>query len=83
VQNGEFHTFVVDGPIFTQPVDIKIGKAVERDGFVYCDVLPRDYDDALAEAEAAAAQQTSTDTLQETAAVDCLELLKAGSSSVQ
>lgn len=38
-ERGEFHTFVYDGPIFTKPVPIEIGEVVERDGFVFCDLL--------------------------------------------
>jgi uncharacterized protein (TIGR00290 family) len=37
---GEFHTFVYDGPGFSSPIDVRIGDVVERDGFVFCDVLP-------------------------------------------
>jgi uncharacterized protein (TIGR00290 family) len=37
-ENGEFHTFVWDGPGFRSPVDIEVGEVVERDGFVFCDV---------------------------------------------
>ena len=40
-ERGEFHTFVWDGPGFTAPVEIEVGEIVERDGFVFCDVLPR------------------------------------------
>lgn len=39
-ENGEFHTFVTDGPGFTRPVDVVVGGSVERDGFVLTDVLP-------------------------------------------
>lgn len=39
-ENGEFHTFVTDGPGFARPLDVTIGKTVERDGFVFTDVLP-------------------------------------------
>ena len=39
-ENGEFHTFVFDGPIFRQPVPVRVGEIVERDSFVYCDLLP-------------------------------------------
>jgi diphthamide synthase (EF-2-diphthine--ammonia ligase) len=39
-ENGEFHTFVTDGPGFAQPLDVTIGDTVERDGFVFTDVLP-------------------------------------------
>jgi uncharacterized protein (TIGR00290 family) len=39
-ENGEFHTFVFDGPIFRWPVPIVTGQVVERDSFVFCDLLP-------------------------------------------
>ena len=39
-ENGEFHTFVVDGPGFSNPLDVEVGEVVERDGFVFADVLP-------------------------------------------
>jgi uncharacterized protein (TIGR00290 family) len=38
-ENGEFHTFVYDGPMFTEPVKCTTGEVVERDGFVFCDLL--------------------------------------------
>jgi uncharacterized protein (TIGR00290 family) len=38
-ERGEFHTFVWDGPGFRAPLDIEIGDRVERDGFVFCDVV--------------------------------------------
>jgi uncharacterized protein (TIGR00290 family) len=38
-ENGEFHTFVYDGPIFQKPVPCKTGEIVERDSFVFCDLL--------------------------------------------
>jgi diphthamide synthase (EF-2-diphthine--ammonia ligase) len=37
-ENGEFHTFVWNGPGFSSPIDIEIGQVVERDGFTFCDV---------------------------------------------
>jgi uncharacterized protein (TIGR00290 family) len=38
-ENGEFHTFVWDGPIFSEPLPIEIGAPVLRDGrFWYCDL---------------------------------------------
>ena len=41
-ENGEFHTFVHDGPIFEHPIGIVRGEVVRRDGrFTYCDLLPR------------------------------------------
>jgi len=39
-ENGEFHTFVTDGPEFSRPLDVIIGETAERDGFVFTDVLP-------------------------------------------
>jgi len=39
-ENGEFHTFVYDGPIFEKPIDITLGDRVMRDGFQFIDVLP-------------------------------------------
>ena len=39
-ENGEFHTFVTDGPIFTSPVAYATGEIVQRDGFVFCDLIP-------------------------------------------
>jgi diphthamide synthase (EF-2-diphthine--ammonia ligase) len=41
-ENGEFHTFVYDGPMFARPIEPLRGEIVERDGFVFCDLLPRD-----------------------------------------
>ena len=37
-ENGEFHTFVYDGPIFRQAVAIRTGEVVDRDGFIFCDL---------------------------------------------
>jgi uncharacterized protein (TIGR00290 family) len=38
-ENGEFHTFVFDGPIFRSPIHVRTGEVVNRDGFVFCDIL--------------------------------------------
>lgn len=38
-ENGEFHTFVWDGPVFSSPIPTSTGTIVERDGFAFCDVL--------------------------------------------
>jgi len=38
-ENGEFHTFVYDGPMFQKPVKCRTGEIVERDSFVFCDLL--------------------------------------------
>ena len=39
-ENGEFHTFVTDGPMFRRPIAVRTGEILERDGFVFADVLP-------------------------------------------
>lgn len=42
-ENGEFHTFVYDGPLFTSPVPHVRGEVVMRDDrFVYADLLEPD-----------------------------------------
>ena len=37
-ENGEFHTFVYDGPNFTQPVEFTLGETILREGFWLCDL---------------------------------------------
>ena len=39
-ENGEFHTFVFDGPIFSRPIEFAHGEIVERGGFFFQDLLP-------------------------------------------
>ena len=39
-ENGEFHTFVTDGPMFARPVPVVPGAVTERDGFIYADLMP-------------------------------------------
>jgi uncharacterized protein (TIGR00290 family) len=39
-ENGEFHTFAFDGPIFRSPIQVRPGEVVSRDNFVFCDLLP-------------------------------------------
>lgn len=39
-ENGEFHTFVYAGPMFSRSIAVSTGKVIERDGFVYTDVIP-------------------------------------------
>jgi uncharacterized protein (TIGR00290 family) len=41
-ENGEFHTFAWDGPMFSRPVAVRPGVVVEREGFVFADFLPED-----------------------------------------
>jgi uncharacterized protein (TIGR00290 family) len=53
-ENGEFHTFAFDGPIFKDSVRFEVGHCVERDSFVFCDLLPakegQSYESAISEA---------------------------------
>jgi uncharacterized protein (TIGR00290 family) len=40
-ERGEFHTFVSAGPIFAEPIPVRLGEVVLRDErFAFCDVLP-------------------------------------------
>ena len=39
-ENGEFHTFAWDGPMFRHPVPVRGGEVVTRDGFVFADLIP-------------------------------------------
>ena len=50
-ENGEYHSFVYDGPIFNGPIPFNFGEVVHRDyaapsapadhtGFWYCDLIP-------------------------------------------
>jgi uncharacterized protein (TIGR00290 family) len=41
-ENGEFHSFVYDGPMFKGKVNVCVGETVTRDGFVYTDLLPEE-----------------------------------------
>ncbi len=38
-ENGEFHTLVVSSPDFSAPLSVVIGETVERDGFIFTDVI--------------------------------------------
>jgi uncharacterized protein (TIGR00290 family) len=38
-ENGEFHSCVVAGPIFSWRLAVTPGERVERDGFAYCDLV--------------------------------------------
>ncbi|PCI68403.1 MAG: ATP-binding protein [Piscirickettsiaceae bacterium] len=39
-ENGEFHSFAYAGPMFKNAISIMSGEIVERDGFVFADLLP-------------------------------------------
>ena len=38
-ENGEFHTCVVAGPMFSRRLPVKTGERVIRDGYAYCDLM--------------------------------------------
>jgi diphthamide synthase (EF-2-diphthine--ammonia ligase) len=38
-ENGEFHSFVSAGPMLKGKIAVKVGEAVERDGFAFADLL--------------------------------------------
>lgn len=37
-ENGEFHSFAFDGPMFHKPIGLSSGEVVDRDGFVFADL---------------------------------------------
>jgi diphthamide synthase (EF-2-diphthine--ammonia ligase) len=39
-ERGEFHTFACSGPMFSRSISVTPAEVVERDGFVYADLLP-------------------------------------------
>lgn len=41
-ENGEFHTFACAGPMFTRSLHVLVGDIVERDGFVFADLVSAD-----------------------------------------
>ena len=38
-ERGEFHSFAYDGPMFNRPVAVTPGEIVDRDGFVFADMI--------------------------------------------
>jgi len=40
-ENGEFHSFANAGPMFREEISVSAGEVVERDGFIFADLLPR------------------------------------------
>jgi uncharacterized protein (TIGR00290 family) len=40
-ENGEFHSFVHAGPVFSRPIAVERGEIVSREGFVFADLLSR------------------------------------------
>jgi len=39
-ENGEFHSYAFAGPMFAEEIKLKTGDVVDRDGFVFADLLP-------------------------------------------
>ena len=39
-ENGEFHSYAFAGPMFAEEIKLKTGDIVDRDGFVFADLLP-------------------------------------------
>ncbi len=37
-ENGEFHSFVFDGPMFKKPIEVIVGEIVHRDNFIFADI---------------------------------------------
>jgi uncharacterized protein (TIGR00290 family) len=38
-ENGEFHSFAFEGPMFNHPIPIRVADVVDRDGFVFADLV--------------------------------------------
>jgi diphthamide synthase (EF-2-diphthine--ammonia ligase) len=43
-ENGEFHSFVYAGPMFNSEICCEVGESVERDPFVFADLIPAEGD---------------------------------------
>lgn len=41
-ENGEFHTFCFEGPMFEHPIPVRAGESVTREGFIFTDLLPQE-----------------------------------------
>jgi uncharacterized protein (TIGR00290 family) len=39
-ERGEFHTCAIAGPMFSRRIEVSPGAVVERDGFVFADLIP-------------------------------------------
>ncbi len=40
-ENGEFHSFVFDGPLFHEPVSFSRGEVIDHDNFLFCELNPQ------------------------------------------
>jgi hypothetical protein len=61
-ERGEFHTFAYAGPMFWAPVPVRTGETVERDGFVFADLLALPFPESLCHSCAAPPRYVTTDT---------------------
>ncbi len=43
-ENGEFHSFAFDGPMFAREIHVRLGEIVQRDGFIFADLDDADLD---------------------------------------
>lgn len=50
-ENGEFHSFVFDGPLFGEPIAFERGEVVVRDRFHFCDLIPAPAQNAAGSSE--------------------------------
>jgi len=41
-ENGEIHTIVTGGPMFRETIPVRLGEVIERDGFAYADIIPKE-----------------------------------------
>ncbi len=39
-ENGEIHTVVAGGTMFREPIPVRVGEIIERNGFAYADIIP-------------------------------------------
>ncbi len=38
-ENGEFHSLAYDGPMFHEPLSVSVGEIIEKDGFIFADLV--------------------------------------------
>jgi len=60
-ERGEFHTFAFDGPMFGAPVVVVPGEIIERDGFVFADLLEAPFPESLCHSCAAPPKYVRTE----------------------
>lgn len=50
-ERGEFHTVATAGPMFAREIATRVGEIVEREGFVFADVLPVEIESRIQNSE--------------------------------